>query len=401
MRTKCLSLSNNCKPKDLVDFGLFPIANFPINKKTFKNFIEKNKFNSKKKLKIIFCPKCNYLQLEKKASPKALDTIYEKFYKYPSAMLGQIDPIRDDLFLKKIFKVLNFKKINSVLEIGCYDGYILHNIKKKYPSIDEYGCEPSSGANIAKRFNLNVRKTFFDKKTFKNKKFDLIILRHTLEHIYDIKKILSNIKSVMNENSYFAIEVPNTNFYLKKGLLEVFSFQHVHYFSSKSFYVISKDYNFLIYKYYETPENLIFILKKNNNRKNNKNKIFQPFYAKKFLLKIKQNYLKIKKITSQYSNDQIALWGAGGFAVAAINLYKIPISSKTLIIDKDPSKHGLTFSNNDSKITNISKKILKKKKLIIITSYYSSQIIRDIKKLNIKIDIMKIFPRIIFKKIKL
>ena len=82
-------------------------------------------------------------------------------------------------------------------------------------------------------------------------------MRHTLEHIYDIKKILLNIKSSMNDDSYFAVEVPNINFYLQKGLLEVFSFQHLHYSSSKSFEVISKDHNFSIFKKFETPENLI------------------------------------------------------------------------------------------------------------------------------------------------
>ena len=44
------------------------------------------------------------------------------------------------------------------------------------------------------------------------KAFDLVIIRHTLEHIYEIDKIIKNIKSVMNENTYLAIEVPNINF---------------------------------------------------------------------------------------------------------------------------------------------------------------------------------------------
>ena len=343
MSNKCLSLSNDCSPKDFIDFGLFPVANFPTNQKKFGKYLKKNNFIKQKRLKLMICSRCKYLKLENKVNSNVLDNIYEKFYKYPSAMLNQIEPTRDNLFLKKMFKNLNFKKIKNVLEIGCYDGYILHKIKKKFPKINLYGCEPSKGANIAKKFNLNVKKKFFDEKTFKNKKFDLVILRHTLEHIYDINNILNNIKTAMNENSYLAIEVPNINFYLKKGLLEVFSFQHVHYFSSKSFEVISKDYNFSMFKNFETPENLIFFLKNKDNFSKNKKKNFSQLYSKNFLLKIKDNTLKIKKNISKYNANEIVLWGAGGFAIAATCLYKIPITSKTLIFDKDPSKHGLTL----------------------------------------------------------
>ena len=96
-----------------------------------------------------------------------------------------------------------------------YDGYILNKIKQKYSKLNVFGCEPSKGADIANKFNLNVKKTFFDNSTFKNKKFDLIIIRHTLEHIYDLEKILNDIKSNMKDNSVLSIEVPNINFYLK------------------------------------------------------------------------------------------------------------------------------------------------------------------------------------------
>ena len=393
MANKCLSLHNNCKPKDFVDFGLFPVANFPTDEIKFNKYIKKNNYIKKKRLKLKICNKCKYLKLENKVNSNILDNIYKKFYKYPSAMQNQILPTRDDLFLKKLFKNINFKGIKNVLEIGCYDGYILYKIKQKFPKINVRGCEPSEGANIAKKFNLNVKKKFFNEKTFKHKKFDLVILRHTLEHIDNIKKILTDIKLSMNENSYLAVEVPNVNFYLQKGLLEVFSFQHIHYFSSKSFEVISKNHNFSIFKNFETPENLIIFLKNKvgvKKKKINFNKLFSDTFSSK----IKKNTLKIKKIISKYNSNEIVIWGAGGFAIAAACLYKIPINTKTLIFDKDPAKHGLTLLDTSSKILKINKNLFKNRKLIIITSYYSSQIFKEIKKLHKGINVMQIFPKI-------
>jgi 2-polyprenyl-3-methyl-5-hydroxy-6-metoxy-1,4-benzoquinol methylase len=393
MANECLSTSSNCKSKDFIDFGLFHVANFPTNQKKFNKYIKKNNFIKKKRLKLRECSKCKYLKLENKLNSKILDNIYEKFYKYPSAMLNQIVPTRDNVFLDKLFKNIDFKRVKNVLEIGCYDGYILHKIKKKFPKINVSGCEPSEGANIARKFNLNVKKKFFNEKTFKYKKFDLVILRHTLEHIDNIKKILTDIKLSMNENSYLAIEVPNVNFYLQKGLLEVFSFQHIHYFSSKSFEVISKNHNFSIFKNFETPENLIIFLKNKVGVK--KKKInFNKLYSDTFSSKIKKNALKIKKIISKYNSNEIVIWGAGGFAIAAACLYKIPINTETLIFDKDSAKHGLTLLDTSSKILKINKNLLKNRKLIIITSYYSSQIFKEIKKLHKGINVMQIFPKI-------
>ena len=394
MANKCLSLNHECKLKNFIDFGLFPVANFPTDQQEFNKYIKKNNFIKEKRLKLEICYRCKYLKLKNKVNSKVLDNIYRKFYKYPSAMLNQIVPTRDNLFLEKLFKNINFRKVRNVLEIGCYDGYILYKIRQKFPKINVHGCEPSQGAKIAKKFNLNVKKKFFNSKTFKNKKFDLIILRHTLEHINNIKKILADIKESMNENSYFAIEVPNINFYLQKGLLEVFSFQHIHYFSSKSFEEISKNHNFSIFKSFETPENLIIFFKNDyGSKKKNSTKSIK-LYSNKFLSKIQENTSKIEKIISKYNSNELVLWGAGGFAIAAICLYKIPITPKTLIFDKDPSKHGLTLLDKSSKIIKINKKLLNNRKLIIITSYYSSQILNEIKKLYKGIDVMQIFPKI-------
>ena len=97
-----------------------------------------------------------------------------------------------------------------------------------------------------------------------------------------------------------------------------------------------------------------------------------------------------------YNSKDICFWGAGGFAVAAINLYKVDMKKNSLIVDKDKKKHGLSINNTI--IEKISKNKLIKKKLVIITSYYSDQILKEIKDLKINVDVLQIFPKIILKK---
>lgn len=92
------------------------------------------------------------------------------------------------------------------------------------------------------------------------------------------------------------------------------------------------------------------------------------------------------------------MWGAGGFAIAAINLYKIPIGPKTLIVDKDKAKINLSIGESNLKIKKVIRSNLSSKKLIIITSYYTNEIFKEIKKLKLNTDVLKIFPSIVIKK---
>ena len=235
----CPTGNDNCKIVNLINFKNFPYFTSPVSyankKKILKNF---SKNNIVCPLNVITCQKCYHCFLRKIPNQKTMDYLYSNYYNYPSALEGSFEPTRDNRFLsffkKNVFSKL--KEINSkkILEIGCYDGYILYNIKKS--GLNVTGCDPSKGAEIGKKFGLNIIKQFFKPDYFTNKKlfFDIIISRHFLEHTIKPKEIISNITKVMKPNGYLILEIPNIEFYLNKGLLEVFSLQHLHGFSSLS-----------------------------------------------------------------------------------------------------------------------------------------------------------------------
>ena len=395
---QCKICLEKTKLKKFISFGDFPYANFPVNYSKFKNYIIKKKLINKifSKLNLLLCSNCNYLVLDKKPNDKILNSIYEKFFTYPSPLEKNFKPIRDNKFLSILLKNLIKKKIKTVFEVGCYDGYILHKLKKKNYKVE--GCEPSAGADIANSYGLNVYKGFFNKKNFFKKKYDLILIRHTLEHIYNLKKIISDLKYVMKSNSSLVIEVPNISYYLKKGLLEVFSLQHIHYFSTKTFINIAKKFNLSLIKFYETPENLILFFKKKQSKKFH-NRINNKINFNKFKKKVSSNKKKINKVINNFKDKKIVFWGAGGFAFAAIYLYKIKINQMSKFIDKDEKKQNLFFYDKKIRIGPIESLKKIKPDLIVITSYYSSLIIPEIKKLKIKLKILTLFPEIKLSKI--
>ena len=396
----CPTGNDNCKIVNLINFKNFPYFTSPVNytnkKKILKNF---SKNNIVCPLNVITCQKCHHCFLRKIPNQKTMDYLYSNYYNYPSALEGSFEPTRDNRFLsffkKNVFSKL--KEINSkkILEIGCYDGYILYNIKKS--GLNVTGCDPSKGAEIGKKFGLNIIKQFFKPDYFTNKKlfFDIIISRHFLEHTIKPKEILSNISKVMKPNGYLILEIPNIEFYLNKGLLEVFSLQHLHGFSSLSISNLLNNSGMKVVKIEKTPENLIVLCQKGKNKKKIYSKNWR-IILKKFINRFKRNKKKISQILNKYTKQKktIAFWGGGGFSVAALNLYGVEKKDISYIIDSDAKKWGMQYLDHSIPIISPYNAKRLYLDLIVITSYYSKDIYKQIKKMQFKCKVLNIFPDI-------
>ncbi len=373
----------------------FPYFTTPIKDISKKKIKKKNYLKYFDDLKYSFCKICDHVFLIKSPNFKIIDELYKKFYSYPSAMSGDFLPTRDDAFLNFLKKYLgkNKKKDCSFFEIGCYDGYILYQLKKQgFKNVA--GCDPSVGARIAIRHGLNVKNEFFNVSKIKDK-YDFIIARHLVEHLDNPLQFLKSLENIINENTKIIIEVPNGEFYLKKGLVEVFSHQHIHLFNKFSMQSLVKDTNFGIEKIKQEGANIYFILSK----KKDINKIKKIPLVKRFLKKYHHNLKKIKLILKFYKDKQIIFYGAGGFCCAAIHLYKIDKKIIHRILDSDKNKINKEFLHIDKKIQRNDIN-LNSDNLAIITSYYADDILKLIKKKNISKNIMLIHPEIKLKRLK-
>ena len=92
------------------------------------------------------------------------------------------------------------------------------------------------------KFGLKINREFFSKRKLLSKKkfFDVIIARHVLEHLKSPENFLRDLSDVSTEGSLVFLEVPNGEYYLKYGLSEVFSLQHIHLFTIRSIYFLLK-----------------------------------------------------------------------------------------------------------------------------------------------------------------
>lgn len=127
-----------------------------------------------------------------------------------------------------IYKIIknNFPKNSNLVEVGCGKGAFLDIVKKdsyfNYKGFD--ATYEGKDKNINAR-NLNTK----DKISA-----DIIVLRHTLEHINSPLKFLNFLKKIFPKTSSIFIEVPQFEWIIKNKVLFDFTYEHVNYFTSKS-----------------------------------------------------------------------------------------------------------------------------------------------------------------------
>ena len=233
------------------------VDNFNNNKKIHLEFLNCINCNSVKFKKLysndrhginqqtVLCVNCGLVYSNPRMSEETLkyfysSNLYREIYETSSDFEHNFNKRKTEINKMNQTPNLNFTKyypklffdfINSlnidyknVCEIGAgFGDYLMYfkNIGK-----DVCGIEPSKVlVNIAKNNNLEIKQGFLKDL---NSNYDLIVLRHVFEHLYDPSKDLKKIRS--HTNKYLFLEVPGNikklasiqnahNFYFSKNTL--------------------------------------------------------------------------------------------------------------------------------------------------------------------------------------
>jgi len=160
----------------------------------------------------------NFKQVFYKLSPAEFEQYYKDYDSLPKRETDLTPEI-----IKFIINQLDSDKHIKILDVGCGNGYLLNQLrnqgyddlmgvdlveKSKYPDI------PQQAANIE---NL----------PFENNTFDTVICCHTLEHVIDIRKAVSELKRVVAKK--LIVVVPRQRFY--KYTFDL----HIHFFPEISY----------------------------------------------------------------------------------------------------------------------------------------------------------------------
>ena len=360
----------------------FPYFTTPVKKQDKVKILQKYRPQELSGLlQPVVCGECLHIYLRQCAPVKVISDLYRNYYSYPSAMEGSFSPARDEAFLKifkhKVWGTLTSKQ-NRVLEIGCYDGYVLYHLKKMGFSVT--GCDPSEGASIGKKFGLDIKKRFFKVDDFAKEGllYDVIIFRHFLEHLPKPVNFLKTVEKVLMPQGLFVFEVPNVEFYLKNGNTGIFSFQHLQYFSKASIYRLIKNSGLQLMSCIETAENLIVVAARGCLEKNiTKTKI--PSLCRSFKSNFEMKRSRLSKMVRKMKGQGIILWGAGGFSANVMELYEVPINRIRYIVDSDKKKWGMEYLKHRIQITSPDRLKENDHGCLMVCSMYAKEIINRLK----------------------
>ena len=125
--------------------------------------------------------------------------------------------------IEYIIEQLGEDKKVSIADVGCGTGYVIKQIQDKgYDNICGIDLVPHSEFDT-----VEIKEGNIEALPFPDKAFDIVICSHTLEHVLDLPKAISELKRVTKTK--LIITVPQQRYYR-------YSFDlHIHFFPQVSY----------------------------------------------------------------------------------------------------------------------------------------------------------------------
>ena len=368
-----------------------PICNCDDGEKLYEiNFAKsKNEFIVEH-YDIVSCYNCGFIFNNTEWTQRDYDKYYSETSKYTNNFTSGAGGL-SDLDLKRYNDVINrieqfINKESSILDIGCAKGGLLRTFKDRgYNNL--YGVEPSEEAiNYLKTFGIDGKCLSLFEANKLNKKFDAIILTQVLEHIFDLEKMKSILKNLLNEDGILYVDIPDGMAYIKNNLNSYYYFdlEHINHFSNDTLKYLFNDLETIKIdnSYFDNVSDIkayiIYGIFKNSKDINRD--VLSLDKMKEYIEEsdIKDNYLiNIDNTKPTY------LWGFGAYLRRLLLDYRyfnnINIAG---IIDKNKSLNGLKIKNyKNDELEIFNPDILKNNidaNIIITSVLYSKQIEADL-----------------------
>ena len=307
IKIKKCRLCKNKKLKQIYNFGNHFVSNF-VNKASIKKGV-------KAPLNLVYCKKCQLLQLEHSAPQEIM---YKKFYWYKS---GITKTMRDGLreLYQDIKKNCKIKPGDVILDIGANDGTFLKYFKKD--RIVTIGCEPAN--NLKNELKKNCHYMINDfwhtrhmkKIPIKHQKLKVVSAIGMFYDLEDPSEFIKHAADALDDDGIFFFFLMCSHSMFKTNDLGNICHEHLEYYSFNSLKYLFEKNGLKIFKISENKINggSYRIYCKKNIKKSIKYKE-QVSYSEiiKFVKRVKQNKQKTIKFIKKNIKlgKKIFLYGA-------------------------------------------------------------------------------------------
>lgn len=193
---------------------------------------------------VVICQTCGFSYLNPRWTPERYNHFYSVEYDryYRPEIIGQNDghyryrPIQQILERMKERELLS--PMNKVLDIGSGMGhaliYLKNNVSKEavYEAIEpSEHCRAFLEENRINYLSADVYSNWDEKRAGQ---YDLVIMRHVLEHFHDPLAVLQKARTVLKDDGLLYIGVPDALHPTRPLLQSFFRIVHISYFSKVS-----------------------------------------------------------------------------------------------------------------------------------------------------------------------
>lgn len=328
--------------------------NFPLASEA-NNLISKD---------IVSCNKCGFCFTDESLSQSDFNDYYEKYAKHSHFSVYNTNTPVDNFnafLIDIIYKICNHDTGKKVVDIGCGSGKLLLDLKSKgFTQLTGIDISASTGACL-ERYGIHYQSQCITENTVltkDSKSFDLVSMISVLEHVLDLQHCIYYASSILKDNGYILISVPNASLFhecLPNPVFQI-SLEHINHFDSISLCNLMAQHgfqktlfeNFVLECERFTSNQMIHVFQKTNIRTTSTNIPFAENAAKS-ISKLASIWQKkpVNEIITKLSSthEEIAVYGAGIYTFNLLADTELKNCNIVCFIDGNPDKQGKTLLN--------------------------------------------------------
>lgn len=162
--------------------------------------------------KIAACKSCGHIQLNPLYAAPEYKVINSNFFLGSYLSNGKMNIRNNDRKVKKldVFLRARLSRGLRVLDVGAGEAWALQYFMEhcgNYSAIEEV---PKLCAAITKNGGRVIATSLESDLSDYKESFDVIVFRHTIEHLLEPKKVLRKLRSLLSENGFIFLALPNS-----------------------------------------------------------------------------------------------------------------------------------------------------------------------------------------------
>ena len=155
------------------------------------------------------CNSCGSVMQDPVVSPEVMQYYYENLSNYTNVSRGGgPDSTSVEAMTRQISIIEDHIRPGSMYEVGCATGHALSELKQKGWLVT--GCDPSAAAAsvAAELYDIEIQTGQFEAVEIPDETFDLVLISHVLEHLYEPIECLRKAYRILQNGGYLLVEVP-------------------------------------------------------------------------------------------------------------------------------------------------------------------------------------------------